>query len=110
MPLDQDGELDDPACWRRSFHRPTVHFRRHLHGRSSGRRTALNEEARHDRPHRFFRRREATGASALSLAMGDYRAGRNTPVEKSKDFFGTATEASHAGKSALRLFLSEIQD
>jgi uncharacterized protein DUF3622 len=39
-----------------------------------------------------------------------YRAGRNTPVEKSKDYFDTATEASHAGKNALRLFLSEIQD
>ena len=39
-----------------------------------------------------------------------YRAGRNTPVDKSKDFFNTATEASQAGKKALRLFLSEFQD
>jgi hypothetical protein len=39
-----------------------------------------------------------------------YRAGRNTPIEQSKDFFSTATEASHAGKTALRLFLSEFQD
>jgi hypothetical protein len=39
-----------------------------------------------------------------------YRAGRNTPIETSKDFFNTATEASHAGKTALCLFLSEFQD
>jgi hypothetical protein len=39
-----------------------------------------------------------------------YRACRRTPVEKSKDFFGTATEASRAGKIALHLFLSEFQD
>jgi len=39
-----------------------------------------------------------------------YRAGRNTPIEKSKDFFGSATEAGNAGKMALRLFLSEFQD
>jgi hypothetical protein len=39
-----------------------------------------------------------------------YRAGRNNPIEKSKEFFGTATEASHAGKTALRLFLSELEN
>jgi hypothetical protein len=39
-----------------------------------------------------------------------YRAGRNTPIVKSNESFGTATEASQAGKAALRLFLSEFQD
>jgi len=39
-----------------------------------------------------------------------YRAGRNTPIVKSNESFGTATEASQAGKVALRLFLSEFQD
>jgi len=39
-----------------------------------------------------------------------YRAGRNTPIDTSKDFFITATEASRAGKTALRLFLSEFHD
>ena len=39
-----------------------------------------------------------------------HRAGRNTPIETSKDVFSTATEASVAGKTALRLFLSEFQD
>ena len=39
-----------------------------------------------------------------------YRAGRNTPVERSAGFFSTVTEASHAGKSALHLFLIEFQD
>jgi hypothetical protein len=39
-----------------------------------------------------------------------YRAGRATPVDQSKAFFNTATQASHAGKKALRLFLSQFQE
>ena len=39
-----------------------------------------------------------------------YRAGRTTPIDQSKAFFKTATEAGHAGKTALRLFLSQFQD
>jgi hypothetical protein len=36
-----------------------------------------------------------------------YRAGRNSPVERSKVFFETATAANRAGKLALQLLLSE---
>jgi hypothetical protein len=39
-----------------------------------------------------------------------YRAGRNTAIKQSEIAFGTATEASRAGKKALGLFLSEYQD
>jgi hypothetical protein len=36
-----------------------------------------------------------------------YRAGRTSAIECSKGFFETATEASRAGKDALKLMLSE---
>jgi hypothetical protein len=36
-----------------------------------------------------------------------YRAGRGSPIDYSVDYFETMTEASRAGKAALRLFLSE---
>ena len=39
-----------------------------------------------------------------------YRAGRTSPIDQSKAFFNTATEASHEGKKVLKLFLSEFQD
>ena len=37
-----------------------------------------------------------------------YRAGRKSPVEQSKEFFDSMTEATRAGKIALQLFLSEF--
>jgi hypothetical protein len=39
-----------------------------------------------------------------------YRAGRNTPVQQSVDYFSTMTEANRAGKKALSLFLSEYHN
>jgi len=36
-----------------------------------------------------------------------YRAGRTSPIERSKAFFATMTEAHRAGKAALGLLLSE---
>jgi hypothetical protein len=39
-----------------------------------------------------------------------YRAGRTSPIEHSKAFFATMTEASRAGKAALGLLLSEYPD
>ena len=36
-----------------------------------------------------------------------YRAGRTSPIERSKAFFETMTEAKRAGKVALGLLLSE---
>lgn len=39
-----------------------------------------------------------------------YRAGRSSPIEHSKDFFESMTEANRAGKVALRLLLSEYPD
>jgi hypothetical protein len=39
-----------------------------------------------------------------------YRAGRTSPIEHSKDFFESVTEADRAGKVALRLLLSEYPD
>ena len=39
-----------------------------------------------------------------------YRAGRTSPINQSKGFFKTATEARQQGKKALQLFLSEFQD
>jgi hypothetical protein len=39
-----------------------------------------------------------------------YRAGRNSAIKQSDIYFGTMTEASRAGKKALQLFLSEVQD
>jgi hypothetical protein len=36
-----------------------------------------------------------------------YRAGRTSPIERSKAFFETMTEANRAGKMALGLLLSE---
>ena len=36
-----------------------------------------------------------------------YRAGRTSPIEHSRVFFESATEANRAGKAALRLLLSE---
>ena len=39
-----------------------------------------------------------------------YRAGRASPIERSKDFFETMTEANRAGKRALHLLLSEYPD
>jgi hypothetical protein len=37
-----------------------------------------------------------------------YRAGRTSPIERSKAFFETATEAGRAGKVALSVLLSEF--
>jgi hypothetical protein len=39
-----------------------------------------------------------------------YRAGRSSPIERSKAFFETATEANRAGNLALSLLLSEFPD
>jgi hypothetical protein len=39
-----------------------------------------------------------------------YRAGRRSPIEHSKDFFESMTEAKRAGTTALRLLLSEYPD
>jgi hypothetical protein len=39
-----------------------------------------------------------------------YRAGRNSAVKQSSEYFNTMSEASSAGKKALSLFLSEFQD
>jgi hypothetical protein len=39
-----------------------------------------------------------------------YRAGRNSPIERSEAFFKTMAEANRAGKAALRLLLSEHSD
>jgi hypothetical protein len=39
-----------------------------------------------------------------------YRAGRTSPIEHSEIFFGSAAEASRAGKVALSLLLSEFQN
>ena len=36
-----------------------------------------------------------------------YRAGRDTPVEQSMEFFETATTAQRAGKEGLKLFLAK---
>jgi hypothetical protein len=38
-----------------------------------------------------------------------YRAGRASPIEHSQVYFESMTEASRAGKAALRLLLSEYQ-
>jgi hypothetical protein len=39
-----------------------------------------------------------------------YRAGRKSPVERSKALFESVTEASRAGKVALTLLLSEFPE
>lgn len=39
-----------------------------------------------------------------------YRAERNSPIERSRVFFATATEADRAGKAALRSLLSDYPD
>jgi hypothetical protein len=39
-----------------------------------------------------------------------YRAGRTSPIEHSKIFFDSMTEANRAGKAALRSLLSEYPD
>ena len=39
-----------------------------------------------------------------------HRAGRNSPIERSKAFFETATEADRAGNVALSLLLSDFPD
>jgi hypothetical protein len=39
-----------------------------------------------------------------------YRAGRTSPIERSKVGFGTVKQAKRAGKRALDLLLSEYQD
>jgi hypothetical protein len=39
-----------------------------------------------------------------------YRAGRKSPIQQSKIFFESMTEANGAGKVALRLLLSEYPD
>jgi hypothetical protein len=39
-----------------------------------------------------------------------YRAGRKSAIKQSEVSFSTVTEANRAGKKALDLFLSEIQD
>jgi hypothetical protein len=36
-----------------------------------------------------------------------YRAGRTSPIQHSKTFFGSMTEAGRAGKTALRALLSD---
>ena len=36
-----------------------------------------------------------------------YRAGRNSPIDRSEIFFATAAEANRVGKKALQLLLSE---
>ncbi len=36
-----------------------------------------------------------------------YRAGRDTPVHQSSDFFETVTSAHRAGKEGLKLFLAK---
>lgn len=38
-----------------------------------------------------------------------YRAGRTSPIEHSQIYFETMSEASRAGKAALKLMLSEVQ-
>jgi len=39
-----------------------------------------------------------------------YRAGRNSPIERSETFFETMAEANRAGKRALASLLSEFPD
>jgi hypothetical protein len=39
-----------------------------------------------------------------------YRAGRNSPIERSEAFFETMAEANRAGKRALAFLLSEFPD
>jgi hypothetical protein len=39
-----------------------------------------------------------------------YRAGRNSPIDRSKICFASAAEANRAGKTALRLLLSEYPE
>ena len=39
-----------------------------------------------------------------------YRAGRSSPIQQSAASFATMTEASRAGKTALKLLLSEYRD
>lgn len=39
-----------------------------------------------------------------------YRAGRRSPIERSKDLFNSVAEASRAGKVALRFLLTEFPD
>ena len=39
-----------------------------------------------------------------------YRAGRTSPIDHSAVYFETMTEASRAGKAALKLMLSEYQN
>lgn len=39
-----------------------------------------------------------------------YRAGRTSPIQQSADCFEFMTEASRAGKTALKLLLSEYHD
>jgi hypothetical protein len=39
-----------------------------------------------------------------------YRAGRTSPIEHSQIYFETMSEASRAGKAALKLMLSEVQN
>jgi hypothetical protein len=38
-----------------------------------------------------------------------YRAGRTSPIEHSQIYFESMSEASRAGKAALKLMLSEVQ-
>jgi hypothetical protein len=38
-----------------------------------------------------------------------YRAGRNSAIDQSPNYFETVGEATRAGKKALQLFLSEYQ-
>ena len=39
-----------------------------------------------------------------------YRAGRSSPIERSKVFFETMIEAGQAGKAALRLLMSDYPE
>jgi hypothetical protein len=65
---------------------------------------------RYDAPSRFFGRREKTGSVSKPPKWEIYRAGRKSAIKQSEVSFTTVTEANRAGKKALDLFLSEIQD
>ena len=51
-----------------------------------------------------------TGFAAAPWRWEIYRADRKSPILQASEYFQTITEASHEGKHALRLFLSEFQD
>jgi hypothetical protein len=51
-----------------------------------------------------------SGAVAKPWRWEIYRAGRMTPIERSRTRFETMAEAGRAGKAALRLLLSDYPD